>query len=81
MKKVKVSLKGQIVIPKAVRDEMGIKEGDELIVESSEEGIIIMKKPKDPVKEMQGLFEGKFKKTSTELVKELRKEWDKHIGR
>jgi AbrB family looped-hinge helix DNA binding protein len=80
MKKVKVSLKGQIVIPKVVREKVGIKEGDEVIVESSEEGIIIVKKPKEPVREMRGLFKGKFKESSIELVKELRKEWDRDIG-
>jgi AbrB family looped-hinge helix DNA binding protein len=80
MKKVKVSLKGQIVIPKVIREKVGIKEGDEVIIESSEESVIILKKPKDPVKEMRGLFRRKFKKSSVELVKELRKEWDKHIG-
>jgi len=80
MKKVKVSLKGQVVIPKVIREKIGIKEGDEVIVESSEEGVVILKKPKDPVKEMRGLFKEKLKKSSVELVKELRKEWDKHIG-
>jgi len=80
MKKVKVSLKGQIVIPKVIREKIGIKEGHEVIVESSEEGVVILKKPKNPAKEMRGLFKGKLKKSSVELVKELRKEWDKHIG-
>jgi len=42
MKKVKVSPKGQIVIPKELRDKFGIKEGEEVIVEELEEGVLVM---------------------------------------
>lgn len=79
MEKVKVSPKGQVVIPKEFRDRFGIKEGREVVVEAVEEGVLIMKKEKNPVKSMTGLFEGQFKKSSVELVRELRKEWDTRI--
>jgi len=39
--KVKVGPKGQIVIPKVFRDAYGIKEGGEVIVIPTEEGLII----------------------------------------
>jgi AbrB family looped-hinge helix DNA binding protein len=80
MEKVKVSPKGQIVIPKEFRDKFGIKEGEEVIVEELEEGVLVMKKIKEPVKAMRGLFKGKFKKSSVELVRELRKGWDRRLG-
>ncbi len=79
MEKAKVSQKGQIVIPKEFRDRFGIKEGGEVVVEAVEEGVLIMKKEKNPVKSMTGMFEGEFRKSSTELVTELRKEWDARV--
>lgn len=79
MEKVKVSTKGQVVIPKAFRDRFGIKEGKEVVVEAVEEGVLIMRKEKNPVKSMTGLFEGQFKKSSAELVREIRREWDVRV--
>jgi len=81
MEKVKVSPKGQIVIPKEFRDKFGIKEGEEVLVEESRKGVFIMKKEKNPVRAMVGLFEGKAKKSSLELVREIRKEWETRIQR
>jgi len=43
MEIVKVSSKGQVVIPKSLRDKLGIKEGEYLLVFSSGD-VIIMKK-------------------------------------
>jgi len=42
--KVKVGPKGQIVIPKVFRDAYGIKEGGEVIVIPTEDGLIIKRK-------------------------------------
>jgi len=81
MEKVKVSPKGQIVIPKEFRDQFGIKEGEEVVVERVKEGVLVMKKVKDPVKAMVGLFKGKTKKSSVELVREIRDEWEKRLQR
>ena len=41
----KVSSKGQVVIPKAVRDRHGWKPGTELVVEDRPEGVLIRTKP------------------------------------
>ncbi len=40
---VKVTRKGQITIPKKIREKYGIKVGDKLIVEAVEEGILFRK--------------------------------------
>ena len=40
---VKVTRKGQITIPKKLREKFGIKEGDLLIVEETENGILLRK--------------------------------------
>ena len=40
----KVSKKGQITIPKVVREKLGLKIGDKVIFESISQGILIRKK-------------------------------------
>lgn len=37
----RVSSKGQVVIPKAVRDRLGLREGDELSVEELDDAIVL----------------------------------------
>lgn len=81
MRKVKVSPKGQVVIPKPLRDKFGIHEGDEVVVKESKRGILVMKREEDPLKLMLGLFEGKTKRSSTEMVREIRKESEARINR
>lgn len=80
MEKVKVSSKGQIVIPQVLRQKFGINIGEEIIIAETEEGVLIMKKPKDPAKKMRGLFKNEFKQSSIELVRQLRKNWDKRLS-
>lgn len=36
--------KGQVVIPKAIRDMLGINEGDEVVIEVEKDKIILLKK-------------------------------------
>ncbi len=43
--RVRVSSKGQVVIPKALRDAYGIKEGDEVLMVPVEEGILVRTLP------------------------------------
>jgi hypothetical protein len=38
-----------------------------------------MKKVEDPVQAMTGLFKGKIKGSSVELVRQLREEWDRDL--
>ncbi|AEC52310.1 hypothetical protein PNA2_1395 [Pyrococcus sp. NA2] len=62
--RLKVGPKGQIVIPKIFREAYGIKEGGEVIVEPTDEGLVIkapidvktlMEKLKERRKKMKGL--------------------------
>lgn len=46
IKTIKVSEKGQIAIPKEMRDNMGIKEGEELLLFQKEDQILIQKAKK-----------------------------------
>jgi len=43
--RVRVSSKGQVVIPKVLRDAYGIKEGDEVLMVPVEEGILVRTLP------------------------------------
>ncbi|WP_456397088.1 AbrB/MazE/SpoVT family DNA-binding domain-containing protein [Thermococcus sp.] len=70
MATVKVSSKGQIVLPKAIREKFGIKEGDELEVLDFGDEIVIV-----PVKksiDLMGIL--KFDKPLKEVMKEVRAE-------
>lgn len=41
--RMRVGQKGQVVIPKAVRDETGIKEGSEVLIEATDGTVTIRK--------------------------------------
>ena len=79
MGKEKVSQKGQVVIPKSLRDKFGIKEGEEVLVEESKKGILVMKTEGNPLKAMVGLFERKTTKSSVDLVHDIRKESEARV--
>ena len=51
--KMKVGPKGQVVIPKEIRDEEKIFPGDEVFVELSEKGILIEKPKRDIVADFE----------------------------
>ena len=43
--KIKVGPKGQILIPKVFRDRYGLKEGEVVVIEPEEEGVLIRGRP------------------------------------
>ncbi|MBI2499612.1 AbrB/MazE/SpoVT family DNA-binding domain-containing protein [Candidatus Woesearchaeota archaeon] len=63
--KTKVGPKGQIVIPKVLRDEYNIFPGDEVIIEENNQTLILEKPKEDIVKKLEAFakkirFEGKI---------------------
>ena len=83
MELTKISSKGQLVIPQTIRDKLKIEEGEVLVV-STKDDLIILKKIKNPMEEedMKTLIEikdaweeiesGKYKKKSSdEFLKEI----------
>lgn len=50
---VKVTRRGQTTIPVEFREKLGIKEGDELLVEATEKGILF--KPIPKLEDMAGI--------------------------
>lgn len=53
---VKVSSKGQIVLPATVRKRIGIEPGDELVVVEWGNAVYLVPKMKDPIREAKGLL-------------------------
>ena len=54
--KVKISSKGQVVIPKPIRDAYNFKEGDEVLMIPLEDGILMRKFERSV--ELRGLLKG-----------------------
>ena len=55
MEEARISSKGQIVIPKYLRDALGLKEGSVVLVTKIENKIILMPKPADPKEALEKL--------------------------
>ena len=68
-KTVKVTRKGQTTIPARIREELGIKEGDDLSVEIVDQAVIFKRIPK--IEDCAGIFAGHAD------VTEMKKEIDK----
>lgn len=66
---VKVTRRGQTTIPLEFREKFGIKEGDELLVESTEEGVLFKVIPR--LEDLAGV-DAKFGK-----VEEVKREIEK----
>jgi antitoxin PrlF len=45
-----MTIKGQVTIPKSVRDEVGMKPGDKLDVRTAADGSVIIEKPQSDYK-------------------------------
>lgn len=78
----KVGIKGQVVIPKAIRDEIGIKPGDEVTFEPNGSEVRVRRVEDDPerraaaVKALRGLWADTPSGGTEELMEERRRERD-----
>ena len=71
----KVSAKGQVVIPKELREALGINPGDELLMVRSGDRIIVMKKPGSFVEALRGLGKEIWEGVEpVEYVREMRRD-------
>lgn len=70
---IRVSEKGQIVIPKELRKKYGITPKSEVLVTEVNDKILIVPILKDPVKEARGLLKG-GKSLTKALLQERQKE-------
>jgi len=72
--KVKVGMRGQVVIPKKLRKKFNIEEGIIIEINETEEGLLL--KPYNSVAAMKGLGKGIFG-DSVKYQKKLRAEWER----
>ncbi len=79
---MKVSRKGAVVIPRAIRDRLGLQEGRAVLVSEYAGSITIVLVPENPVEFWHGRFRGGAP-TSRSLVEEHRREVadDEHLYR
>ncbi len=71
----KMTSKGQVTIPKDLRDRFGLKEGEEVLMVPAYEGILL-KHRMDSMRSLRGLMreEVDLKKAST-FIGKVRREW------
>jgi len=68
-----VSAKNQIVIPREVREALGVKAGDKLLVVVQGATVILLQKPKSHRAAIRGLARGAYSKN---YLRKERRSWD-----
>ena len=68
-----VSAKNQIVIPREVREALGVKAGDKLLVVVQGATVMVLQKPKSHRAAIRGLARGAY---SRNYLRKERKSWD-----
>jgi len=80
----RVTTKGQVTIPKEIRDKLGIEPGDEIAFEAVEAGYKIRKKEpttadgEDPFEKYRGSAESD--ETMPDRMRRLRSEYPRDVG-
>lgn len=69
-KSVRLSKKGQFVLPKAMRDALGVKDGDALLA-TLEDGRVVLSRPAQFGKATRGLLRGAWGQTEQEVARHL----------
>ena len=75
---VTLSSKNQIVVPKEARDKLHIGPGQELLVLTKEDRVVLIPRPKDFVARMEGLHKDIWADMDTDAyIQQERKSWKK----
>ena len=78
VKMVRISKKGQFVIPKEMREALGVKEGEELLA-TFEAGRVVLTRPRDYARTTRGLLKGtwgKDQKAVERYIDKERRSWE-----
>ena len=79
MQTAKVSSKYQIVIPKSVREALGVRAGDQLVIATDGDKAVLWLRPKSYAKHMRGLHKDLWRDVNaTEYVRQERESWQQH---
>ena len=60
MREVKLSAKNQIVIPREIREALGVKAGDKLVAVPRRDLVILLRRPKKYSQAIAGIGKGLF---------------------
>ena len=74
MMTVKTHAKGQIIMPKEIRDKLGIKPGTALSVKLVDDHVEIRPLPDDPIEFLTGIFKEYPRSMAGELLKERKRD-------
>ena len=66
---VQISPKGQVLIPKKIRDKYGVIQGGKVQLIEGPDGILVKPAPADPIEAACGFIQGDFSLTA-DLLKE-----------
>ncbi|MDP2674461.1 MAG: AbrB/MazE/SpoVT family DNA-binding domain-containing protein [Dehalococcoidia bacterium] len=73
MAKTKITTKGQVTIPKDVRERLGLRPGDEIEFVEDRSGFRVKKRvPGSPFKKYRGYLKGLAGRDPNELVEQMR---------
>lgn len=64
MAEATLTSKGQVTIPKSVRETLGLKEGDRVDFVETEQGVLLVPATKD-LKSLRGMFKGRRRRPAT----------------
>ncbi len=71
---VKTHAKGQIIMPKEIRDKLGIKPGKVLSLKLVGDHVEVKPLPDDPIEFLTGIFADHHPSMAAELLKERKKD-------
>lgn len=70
---VSIDQKCRVVIPRSIRDHIGVDTGDKIAFLEKEDGVVIVKIPKDPLMAMSGILKDDREKVIA-VMQELKEE-------